>query len=41
MGLRSRAWTFRLRSSSFGATALALRAEHVWRYRREGWLAEP
>jgi hypothetical protein len=33
--------TVRLRSSSFGATAYALRAERMRRHRREGWLAEP
>jgi hypothetical protein len=33
--------TVRLRSSSFGETAFALRAEHMWHHRREGWLAKP
>jgi hypothetical protein len=32
--------TVRLRYSSFGATAFALRAEHMWHDCREGWLAE-
>jgi len=31
----------RLRSSSFGETAFALRAERMWHGCPEGWLAKP